>query len=88
VTADLVVAADGIHSVAVEAVLGHSNPPQPAKHNNCCYRFFISRTELEAHRETEVFVRPPDSLICRIYADHETGRRLVTYPCREQVTLA
>lgn len=83
VAADLVIAADGIHSVAVEAILGHSNPPQPANHSNCCYRFLISKAELEAHEDTEVFVQPPGNLICRIYADHERTRRLVTYPCRD-----
>ena len=87
VTADLIIAADGVHSAAVEAILGHSNPPQMAKHNNCCYRFLISRVELEAHDDTKSFVEPPDSLICRIFADQERSRRLVTYPCRKYVLL-
>ncbi|KAB5515523.1 FAD binding domain-containing protein [Coniochaeta sp. 2T2.1] len=83
VTADLIIAADGIHSVAVEAILDHSNPPQPANHSNCCYRFLITKAELEAHEDTKFFVEPPASSICRIYADQERSRRLVTYPCRE-----
>ncbi|OIW33066.1 FAD/NAD(P)-binding domain-containing protein [Coniochaeta ligniaria NRRL 30616] len=83
VAADLVIAADGIHSAAVEAILGHSNAPQPANHSNCCYRFLISKAELEAHEDTKFFVQPPENLICRIYADHERNRRLVTYPCRD-----
>ncbi|KAJ9165487.1 FAD/NAD(P)-binding domain-containing protein [Coniochaeta hoffmannii] len=83
VAADLVVAADGVHSVAVEAVIGHDNPPQPANHSNCCYRFLISRSDLEAHDVTKFFVEPPGSLVCRIYADHGRSRRLVPYPCRD-----
>jgi salicylate hydroxylase len=82
VTADLVLAADGVHSIAVEAILGHSNPPRPANHNNCCYRFLIGRAQLEAHEDTKFLVEPPDSLICRIWANHERSRRLLTYPCR------
>lgn len=82
-TADLVVAADGIHSVAVEAILGHSNPAQAANRNNCCYRFLISKMELEGHEDTKFFVEPPSSLVCRIYADQERSRRLIAYPCRE-----
>lgn len=81
------IAADGIHSTAVEAILGHSNNPQPAKHSNCCYRFLIPRAKLEADPETRFFVQSPAMLSCRLYADPATKRRLVVYPCRKYVKL-
>jgi salicylate hydroxylase len=83
VTGDLVIAADGIHSKAVETIIGHANPAQPANHNNCAYRFLISKADLEAHEDTKFFVQSPDNTICRIYADQERNRRLVSYACRE-----
>ncbi|KAE9370098.1 FAD/NAD(P)-binding domain-containing protein [Stipitochalara longipes BDJ] len=82
ITADLVIAADGVHSTATEAVLGGTNPPQPAKHANCCYRFLISRADLEEDPATRFFNRGHRQLGCRIFADPEARRRLVTYTTR------
>jgi salicylate hydroxylase len=84
---DLVVGADGIHSISAVTVLGSSNPPQPAQHSNCCYRFLIPRVEVENDPETSFFTK---SLVgmqgLRIWPDPENARRLVYYPCREYVT--
>lgn len=83
IATDLVIAADGVHSVAVEAVLGKPNPPQPANHANCSYRFLIPRAELDADPETSFFVHGPQALGARIFAHPEGQRRIVSYPCRE-----
>ncbi|POS74305.1 FAD binding domain-containing protein [Diaporthe helianthi] len=52
---DLVIGADGIHSVSVVTILGCPNPPRPALHSNCCYRFLIPRDEVENDPETSFF---------------------------------
>lgn len=83
VTADLVIAADGVHSIAGEAILGMQNQPQPANHNNCCYRFLIPKAELEADPKTSFFVESPDFGYCRLFSNPEQQRRLVAYPCRD-----
>ncbi|TDZ30042.1 FAD-dependent monooxygenase OpS4 [Colletotrichum trifolii] len=81
VKADLVIGADGVHSIASETVLGCKNPPSPASHYNCCYRFLIPRHVLEEDEETKFFNENSENLI-RLYADQKTSRRLVSYPCR------
>ncbi len=83
ITADLVVAADGVHSVAVGAVVGAPNPPLPARTWNCCYRFLISRAELEDDPETRFFNHDPCMVGSRVWVDPDGGRRLVSYTCRE-----
>jgi salicylate hydroxylase len=87
ITADLVVAADGIHSIATATVMGKANPPLPAEHNNCCYRFLITRAELEEDPETRWFNQGHQQLGCRIFPDPAAQRRLVTYTCREYVPI-
>ena len=83
IAADLVIAADGVHSTAVEAILGKTNPPEPGKHSNCAYRFLIPRADLEASPETRFFNRGHQQLGCRLFADHAARRRMITYTCRE-----
>ncbi len=39
IRADVVVGADGLHSIACETVIGRKNEPVPPAHYNCCYRF-------------------------------------------------
>lgn len=85
VTADLVIAADGVHSTAVEAILGKTNPPEVAKHANCCYRFLIPRTDLEADPETSFFNRGHQQLGVRLFIDPNSRRRLISYTCRKYV---
>jgi salicylate hydroxylase len=66
-------------------VLGKTTSPQPAKHNNCCYRFLIPRADLEKDPETVYFNQ--GKLGCKIYADPEHNRRIVTYTCREYASV-
>lgn len=84
VSGDLVIGADGIHSVSVTTILGRPNPPQPAQHSNCCYRFLIPRDDVENDPETSFFTK---KLVgrqgLRIWPDAANARRLVYYPCRE-----
>ncbi|KAF9872153.1 FAD binding domain-containing protein [Colletotrichum karsti] len=82
VKADLVIGADGVHSIASETVLGRKNPPSPASHYNCCYRFLIPKDVLEKDEQTRFFNENADNLI-RLYPDNEKSRRLVSYPCRK-----
>ncbi|CAG8979137.1 hypothetical protein HYALB_00000270 [Hymenoscyphus albidus] len=83
ITADLVIAADGIHSIGVNSILGRSNPPEPAQQSNCCYRFLISKADLEADPETRFFTQGLPSLGLTIYPDIPGQRRFITYPCRD-----
>lgn len=85
VKADLVIAADGVHSTAVEYILGHPNPPQvPAGYNsNLCYRFLIPKDEVDNDPETSFFNQGMESLGCRIWVDEAGRKRLIQYPCRE-----
>jgi len=83
VTGDLVIAADGVHSIAVEAIQGKPNPSQPALHLNCAYRFLIPSAEIEADPETKAFLHGPQRSTARVWVDPSGRRRLIGYPCRE-----
>ncbi|OBT55583.1 hypothetical protein VE04_03595 [Pseudogymnoascus sp. 24MN13] len=76
---DLVVAADGVHSKAVETVIGHHNPALPTEKYNFCYRFLIPTAEIAADPETASWTEGDDGRIKVIVTE---GRRLVWYPCR------
>ncbi|KAK1525773.1 FAD binding domain-containing protein [Colletotrichum costaricense] len=78
---DLVVGADGIHSIAAETVLGRKNPAVAPLLHNCCYRFLIPAEVLEEDSETKFWNEDADGLI-RLFPDNKTNRRLVSYPCR------
>jgi len=80
VVADLVVAADGIHSVGVEAILGHRYPSRPQKLYNGCYRFLIPHNEIESDPETAWFTK--DSGCMRAFMNNPGESRFVSYPCR------
>lgn len=83
-TGDLLVGADGIHSLSVVEILGRPNPPQPAQHSNCCYRFLIPRGLVEDDPETSFFTKSLVGLQgLRIWPDVARNRRLVYYPCRK-----
>lgn len=80
---DLVVAADGVHSQAVEKVLGRVNRPEPQEVYNGCYRFLIPARELEADEETRWWnVDGEWDGRMRIFVNGKTGNRFVSYPCR------
>ena len=49
---DVIIAADGIHSIGIETILGRVNPPQPQELYNGCYRFLIPAADLDADAET------------------------------------
>lgn len=79
VTGDLIVAADGVHTGAVEAILGHRNPALPTTNYNFAYRFLIPSSEIAADPETKIFTEDDDGRMKFVVAE---GRRLVWYPCR------
>lgn len=82
ITADLVIAADGVNSDAAEVILGEASHPEATRNLNCCYRFLIPRTDLDANPETQWFNQSHQRHGCRVYADPEKPRRLVSYNCR------
>jgi salicylate hydroxylase len=79
---DVVVGADGLHSIACETVLGRQNQPLPPAHYNACYRFLIPAAALEEDPETRFWNQDSDGMI-RLFTHNESNRRLVSYPCRE-----
>ncbi|KAH8193587.1 hypothetical protein TruAng_012246 [Truncatella angustata] len=82
VQGDLIIGADGLHSIACETVLGRRNPPVQPKHYNYCYRFLIPAKALEADPDTEWFNQDSRGLT-RLFIDNEGSRRLVAYTCRD-----
>ncbi|OLN96868.1 3-hydroxybenzoate 6-hydroxylase 3 [Colletotrichum chlorophyti] len=85
VQADLIVGADGIHSIACETVIGRKNPPVPSSPYNCCYQFLILAEVLEEDPETRFWNENADGL-ARLFSHTETSKRLVSYPCRNNTT--
>ncbi|KAL1894036.1 hypothetical protein Sste5346_006178 [Sporothrix stenoceras] len=74
---DVVIAADGIHSIAVEAILGEPRPlgaPQ-----NACFRFLIPADEIDDDPKTKFFTEDDDGRMKFFVGDN---KRIVTYPCR------
>ncbi|KAL0466021.1 hypothetical protein QR685DRAFT_575644 [Neurospora intermedia] len=81
--ADLVVAADGVHSIAVETIFGHANKPEPQSLYNGCYRFLIPAADLDADEETAWWNKNGESEgLMRIYTASKFGNRFISYPCR------
>ncbi|ORY58182.1 salicylate hydroxylase [Pseudomassariella vexata] len=79
-TADVVIGADGIHTTAIEAVLGRSNPPVPSKDMyNFCYRFLIPAADIEQDSQTRFWNEDDDGRMKFFVGDM---KRLVSYPCR------
>lgn len=75
---DVVIAADGIHSIAVEAILGEPRPlgaPQ-----NACFRFLISADEINADPKTKFYTEDDDGRMKFFVGDN---KRIVSYPCRK-----
>ncbi|EKD20524.1 salicylate hydroxylase [Drepanopeziza brunnea f. sp. 'multigermtubi' MB_m1] len=77
---DLVIAADGVHTGSVEAILGSPNPALPTTDYNFAYRFLIPTEELAADPETVQFTEDDDGRVKFFVGE---GRRLVWYPCRD-----
>ncbi|GKT67012.1 salicylate hydroxylase [Colletotrichum tofieldiae] len=84
VRADLVVGADGIHSIACETVLGCENPPVPPNHYNSCCHFLIPAEVFEKDPETKFWNEDADGLV-RLFTDDKNDTRLISYPCRKYV---
>ncbi|KAK5655643.1 hypothetical protein OQA88_5574 [Cercophora sp. LCS_1] len=83
ITADLVIAADGIHSIGIETVLGHVNKPQPQDLYNGCYRFLIPAADLDNDPETAFWNKDnANDGKMRIYSNGKLANRFVSYPCR------
>ncbi|KAK3380837.1 FAD/NAD(P)-binding domain-containing protein [Podospora didyma] len=85
VTADLVIAADGVNSTAAEFVLGHPQPseiPAPPK-ANMCYRFLIPKVDIENDPATRGFNIPCEAEGTRIWVDAVGRKRLIAYLCRD-----
>ncbi|OIW35674.1 FAD/NAD(P)-binding domain-containing protein [Coniochaeta ligniaria NRRL 30616] len=81
ITGDVVIAADGLHSIAVETVLGHANPPQPQELYNGCLRFLIPAADIEADPAARWWNEGSDGQL-RVFMNGKAGTRLVSYPCR------
>ena len=77
-SADLVVAADGVHSIASEFV-GDHRPAIPS--NTTVVRFLIPTSTLMADAATAALV-PGDGL-CSVYTAKSRTHWLLRYPCRE-----
>ena len=87
VTADVIVGADGIHSLACEAVLGHPYQRVQPRHANCCYRFLIPAATLQEDPDTRWWNDDAEGL-ARLFPDNDTDRRIVSYTCRKYVWLS
>ncbi|KAK2612261.1 hypothetical protein QQS21_001687 [Conoideocrella luteorostrata] len=79
VCGDLVIAADGVHSIAPAAILGRESEPVQPVYSNYCYRFLIPVDRLEADPETRFFIDGRDGWT-RLFADNDKQRKLVVYP--------
>ncbi|PMD63654.1 salicylate hydroxylase [Hyaloscypha bicolor E] len=79
VSGDLIIAADGVHTKAVEAILGAANPALPTTNYNFAYRFLISSKDIASDPETVQFTEDDDGTI-KFFIGKDN--RLVSYPCR------
>lgn len=79
VRGDLIIGADGIHSIAVETVLGRKVPAVSS--GTACFRFLIPTENILKDPESAPFMANADSGF-RIFVADETDR-LVWYPCRD-----
>jgi len=82
-TADLVIAADGVHSAAVTLVTGRENPAEST--GQSAFRFLIPTEAILEDPETRSFIEGKEGRFKIFVGD--AGRRLVWYPCREWVSL-
>ncbi|CZR64780.1 related to salicylate hydroxylase [Phialocephala subalpina] len=75
--ADLVIAADGVHSGATEVVFGTKNRALPT--DQTAFRFLIPTSVLAEDPETAHFLEGDDGRFKVFMGD---GKRIVWYPCR------
>lgn len=74
-TADLIVAADGVHSVAAKVVVDDASPPVAT--GQAAFRFLIPTDQLASNPDAAPFLE--DGIMKVITGPG--GRRLVWYPC-------
>jgi len=79
--ADLVVAADGVHSAAVKFVIGRENPA--VSKGMSVFRWLARTDEILGDTETEALFGEQKGL-SQFWVD-DTGKRIICYPCREYV---
>lgn len=77
ISADLIIAADGVHTMAADLVLGQPIPAAPT--NTSAFRFLIPTVDLEGANGAREFLNYKGSM--KIFIG-EDGKRLVWYPCR------
>lgn len=82
--ADLVVAADGVHSTAVKYVLGGEGVIQAEETGWACMRWLVPREEILGDPETSNMIQ--DSAT-RYFTAAQGAAGLVWYPCRKCVVL-
>jgi salicylate hydroxylase len=78
-TADLIVAAEGVHSRATKVVLGSLQHPTPT--DQSAFRFLIPTAKIAADPETASFVHDDDGCF-KVFVGAR-GNRIVWYPCRK-----
>lgn len=78
--ADLVVAADGVHSTAVQHVLGEDDVVKAEETGWACMRWLVPREDILQDQETSHMIQ--DSAT-RYFTASEGAAGLVWYPCRK-----
>jgi salicylate hydroxylase len=78
IAADIIVAAEGIHSKAVKFIVGYENPAVLT--GTSCFRFLMPAQDILDDNETKGLMEDHEGLF-RFYTDNK-GRILVWYPCR------
>ena len=77
ISADLIIAADGVHTMAADLVLGEPIPAAPT--NSSAFRFLIPTADLKHSAGARKFLEYEGSM--KIFIA-EGGKRVVWYPCR------
>lgn len=75
--ADLIIAVDGVHSRAVEAVSAQPNPATPT--NISAYRFLLHTEAIKDDLDIYNLIHDGGSMKSFV---EDTGKRIVWYPCR------
>jgi salicylate hydroxylase len=81
-TGDVVIGADGVHSVVRNCVA--PNAPSPKTFHISVFRMLIPCSTLASQLETARFVNPPGKMTVFMSDD---GRRTVSYPCRSNTIM-
>jgi 2-polyprenyl-6-methoxyphenol hydroxylase-like FAD-dependent oxidoreductase len=79
---DVVIGADGIHSAIRKFIV--PDTPLPFVFHVSMFRMLIPRSKLENSEETALFINPAGKMTV---FQSNTGKRLVTYPCRSNTII-